>query len=530
MRKSNTVIWLCGMKSIQNGEPTMTQFLTSIWEHRWAGAAVTAGIAALAGLLVALTMPHGPATAPQALVVMALGLLVGLAAGLAMHSRWALLVAPLAYVIAVELAHRGVAGPTVGAIRLDGTFGILALILGRGFHGLVGLLPMLIAAEFGVRLARALSDQPAWPHSFIGWLPAALAAAALIALAIAIALPARTPPILAADGKPLPGSIAEIGMVPIGGTKQGVLIRGQSTDNPVLLYLAGGPGQSSLPHPRVILQDLEKDFIVVAWDQRGTGKSYAALDPTAGLTPERAVADTIELTDYLRERFDEDKIYLLGESYGTILGVLTVQQRPDLYHAFIGSGQMVNVAETDRRIYHGLLDNAAQTGNAPLAASMTAYGEPPYADIPYANGFVMTQYDRLYKPYTPPQSYLERGASSGLDQFGVLGSEYSLVEKVNVLRGLLDAFTVLYPQIQRLDFRRDAPKLDVPVYMLDGQAELAARRDLALEWFALLDAPQKRVFSFENAAHAVAFEEYEAFHRILLETILPETYPGWRKS
>ena len=300
----------------------MTHFLTSIWGHRWAGAAVAAGIAALAGLVVAQTMPHGPATAPQALIVMALSLIVGLTAGLALRSRWALLLAPLAYMIAVELAHRGVAGPTVGAIRLDGTFGILALILGRGFHGLVGLLPMLFAAEFGLRLARALSGLPAWPHSFFGWLPAALAAVALVALAVAIVLPARTPPILATDGKTLPGSIAEIAMAPIGGTKQGVLIRGQSTDNPVLLYLAGGPGQSSLPHPRVILEDMEKEFIVVAWDQRGTGKSYPALDPTADLTPARAVADTIELTDYLRERFDEDKIYLLGESYGTILGVL----------------------------------------------------------------------------------------------------------------------------------------------------------------------------------------------------------------
>lgn len=503
-----------------------THLLVPLWEHRWAGAAVTAGIAALAGLLVAATMPHGPATAPQALSVMALGLLVGLTAGLVMRSRWALLLTPIAYLLAVELAQRGVAGPTVGAMRLEGTFGILALLLGRGFHGLVGLLPMLLAAAFGLRLARALSGQPAWPTSLLGWLPAGLAALALLALAVAIALPPRTPPILAADGKPLAGSIAEIAMAPIGGTQQGVLIRGQDVDNPVLLYLAGGPGQSSLPHPRVIFADLERDFTIVAWDQRGTGKSYAALDPTADLTPARAVADTIELTDYLRERFDEDKIYLLGESYGTILGVLTVQQRPDLYHAFIGSGQMVNVAETDRRIYADLLAQAEQTGDAQLAAALRAYGAPPYRDIPYANGFVMTQYDRLYKPYTPPRSYSERGARSGLDQFGVLGSEYSLVEKVNVLRGLLDTFTVLYPQIQGIDFRRDATKLAVPVYLLDGQAELAARRDLALEWFARLEAPQKRIFAFENAAHAVAFEEYEAFHRILLETILPETYPG----
>ena len=206
--------------------------------------------------------------------------------------------------------------------------------------------------------------------------------------------------------------------------------------------------------------------------------------------------------------------------------MLAVQQRPDLYHAFIGSGQMVNVAETDRHIYNDVLAYAGQTGDAQLAEKMRSYGEPPYADIPYGNAFVMGQYDKLYKPYTPPQSYIEQGESVSIGPFGVLGSEYNLVEKVNVLRGLIDMFTVMYPQIQGIDFRQDAVKLDVPVYMLDGQAELGARRDLALEWFELLDAPIKRMFSFENAAHAVAFEQYEAFHKILLETILPETYPN----
>ena len=215
---------------------------------------------------------------------MALGLAVGLAAGLLMRSRWALLLAPAVTILAIELGRRGLAGPTVGAIRLDEPFGILALIVGRGFHGLVQLLPMVLAAELGVRVARHLSGQPAWPRSLLGWAPAAIAGLALLAFAVLLAWPASTPPILGADGEPLPGSIAEVTTVRIGGVDQGVLLRGQSTDNPVLLYLAGGPGQSSLPHPRVIFEELERDFIVVAWDQRGTGKSYAALDPVAGLT------------------------------------------------------------------------------------------------------------------------------------------------------------------------------------------------------------------------------------------------------
>jgi pimeloyl-ACP methyl ester carboxylesterase len=85
-------------------------------------------------------------------------------------------------------------------------------------------------------------------------------------------------------------------------------------------------------------------------------------------------------------------------------------------------------------------------------------------------------------------------------------------------------FTVMYPQLQGIDFRRDVRRLAVPVYMLDGAAELTSRRDLALEWFNRLEAPQKRVFTFENAAHSVSFEQYQAFYKIMLETITPETY------
>jgi pimeloyl-ACP methyl ester carboxylesterase len=487
---------------------------------------VSVVVVALSGWLVAVTMPRGPVTAAQALMVMGVGLVVGVLAGLVSQSRWMILFAPLAHVIAFELARMQAFGPTVDMIRLDSTYGILGLILGRGFHGLVGLLPMMLGASIGVRLARLSSVTPAQSGlaALIPWVPTALMVMVLLALAVWMALPASTPPILGADGKPLPGSMAELRTVRLGGQDQTIMIRGYSTDKPVLLYLSGGPGQSDLPYVRVIFDDLTRDFVVVGWDQRGTGKSYAALEPVARVTLEQAVNDTIELTELLRQRFGEQKIYLLGESWGSTLGVLAAQRRPDLYHAFIGSGQMVSQRETDRRLYHDVLDLAARAGDRALESTMRGYGEPPYRDIPYANAFVMGQYERLYKPYTPPAAYIERGSRANLGPFGVLGSEYNLVEKVNVLRGLIDMFTVMYPQLQGIDFRRDVRRLAVPVYMLDGAAELTSRRDLALEWFNRLEAPQKRVFTFENAAHSVSFEQYQAFYKIMLETITPETY------
>ncbi|MCL4262932.1 MAG: alpha/beta hydrolase [Anaerolineae bacterium] len=511
---------------LEKDENTTQRPLAYLWQHRWFGLVVTIAIAALLGVLTALTMPRGPATAVQALIVMVSSLAVGLLAGLLMRSRWAMLLAPIAYIIAVELTRLDAVGPTVDAIRFDNTFSILALILGRGFHGLVGLLPMILGVEMGVLTAQHLDGRASSRsrgRRVARWLPTAVLTILVLTLALLILQPASTPPILGADGEPLPGSIAELTTIDVDGSQQALMIRGYDVNKPILLYLSGGPGQSSLPWPRVLFDDLSRNFILVGWDQRGTGKSYAALDPTESLTLDQTVADTVAVTNYLRERFDEEKIYLLGESWGTTLAVLAAQQRPDLYHAIIGSGQMVSQSETDRLLYEDVLEYAASTGDEELVAQMRAFGEPPYADL-YGYAFVMAQYEKLYKPYTPPQAFLEKGRAANLGPWNVLGSEYNFVEKVNVFRGFLDTAFILYPQLQGLDFRQDVPRLDVPLYVLDGAAELDARRDLALEWFEQVDAPIKRIFTFKNAAHAPAFEHFEAFTDIMTETVLPETY------
>lgn len=503
----------------------LQELLSLIWQNRWIGGVLSAVIAAIVGLIIALTMPHGPATAGQSLIVMATGFVVGLAAGLFVRNRWAALLAVISYVAAVELGRLDAIGPTVDAVRLDNVFGVLALLLGRGFHGLVGLLPMILGAAIGIDWAgRIAGESQPEPRSIVRQLPKAFLAIFLLGLVILILLPANTPPIIDPSGEIVPGSLNELVMIPVGGSEQALMIRGHSADNPVLLYLSGGPGQSSLPWPRVLFEELTQSFVLVGWDQRGTGKSYAALDPTSALTLEQMVADTIEVTTYLRERFDEQKIYLLGESWGTTLAVLAAQERPEFYHAVISSGQMVSQRETDRRLYYDVLDYAARTGNQGLAAQMQEFGEPPYADM-YAYAFVMGYYEALYQPYTLPAAYVARGEAAGLGPWNVLGSEYNFVEKVNVFRGFLDTAATLYPQLQQIDFRQDVPSLETAIYVLDGAAELSARRDLALEWYEMLDAPLKRIYTFEDAAHAVAFEQFEAFQEIMTDVVLEETYP-----
>jgi pimeloyl-ACP methyl ester carboxylesterase len=486
----------------------------------WWATAVSLGLAGSVGLATARIAPRGPVTAVGAIGVMATTFATGFVAGRVTQTRWMLVPVALMYLVCFELGRWSASGPTVDGLRLDNAFGILAFVVSRGLHGLLALLPMAFGVGVGRWLARRAdgvgSARPPAGSTVLGL--------ATIGLAVVVLVPASTPPILGPDGRPIPGSIAELATVRVDGADLSVLIRAADPDAPVLLYLAGGPGQSDLALARAQVSGWEQEFVIADLDQRGTGRSYAAIEPTDGLTLERAVDDVIAVTDDLRERFDEDRIYLMGESWGTLLGVLAVQARPDLYHAWIGSGQMVNVTETDRLIYDDLQSYASRVGDTALATKLAAMGEPPYRDIPWSNANMLAWYDHLYASYTPSDGYLARGAASGLDPFGVLGSEYGLMDKANVLRGLIDTFTVLYPQIQGIDLRERAPRLEVPVYVLDGAAELRARRALALDWFTGLEAPIKRLVTFDGAAHAVAFEQADAVERLLIDEIVPATY------
>ena len=284
-----------------------------------------AALAAGFGLISAWLTPRGPITTGEALITMAMAVLIGLGAGLVTGNRWSMLATPVVFVVVFELARMGTVGPTVDAINLSGLYGIIALVLGRGVYGILALAPMLLGASYGVWLAARLGHPAAPLMGGVGWTVSGLVTLTLAAVAFFIATPATTAPVVGADGEPLPGSVAELVTVPIGGHDQTMLIRGRSTDSPVLLYLTGGPGGTDLGAIRRDVT-LEQDFVVVVWDQRGAGKSYGSLDPTDTFTLDQMVSDTIEVTDYLRDRFDQDKVFLVGQSWGSTLGVLAAQR------------------------------------------------------------------------------------------------------------------------------------------------------------------------------------------------------------
>jgi CubicO group peptidase (beta-lactamase class C family)/pimeloyl-ACP methyl ester carboxylesterase len=331
---------------------------------------------------------------------------------------------------------------------------------------------------------------------------------------------ATTPPISDAQGRPLPGSIATLEKVTLNGSEQWISIRGQDVNQPVLLFLAGGPGGSQLATARRSLAGLEEHFVVVNWEQPGAGKSFDAVQRST-LTPERYIADGRELVLYLRQRFGAEKIYVLGESWGSALGVWLVQRDPGWFHAFIGTGQMVDFTKTDVLCYEFALRLAQERGDTRKVEQLERQGPPPY----YGKGMVWKQLNYLMDTF----AYMNQNPAildDGFDTFGDLASpEYGLYDKVNWFRGVIDTLDTVFPQLWGVDLRTEAPYLEVPVYFLIGRHDVNAPPALTEDYYELLDAPHKELVWFEHSGHNPWVNESARFVDVMVNTVLAQTQP-----
>jgi pimeloyl-ACP methyl ester carboxylesterase len=194
--------------------------------------------------------------------------------------------------------------------------------------------------------------------------------------------------------------------------------------------------------------------------------------------------------------------------------VLTVQRHPELFHAYVGTGQMASPRETDIMFYEDTLAWARRTGNEALSARLIQNGPPPYANI--LNYEPALSHEHAWNPY--PELDTSKEMPSNL-----FVPENSLMDRINGLRAFLDTFSVLYPQLQDIDFRSDVPSLDVPVYMVIGVHEARGRAILANEWYQMVEAPSKERIVFEHSGHRPLFEE-PALFTSLMTRVLDETY------
>jgi proline iminopeptidase len=462
-------------------------------------------------LLGVVFTPRGAMTTVEALATVAAALVAGATAGYLMADRRSMVLAPIAYAAVFETFRLGLDGPTVD--RPEAT--LIGMLVWAGVHlilGLLTLMPMALGAGWGVEVAARRGQGDASSMRRAGRFALAACSLALVGIAMVLAIPAHTAAITGPDGAPVPGSIAELTTIDVNGQEQALMIRGASTDNPVLLHLAGGPGGTDIGAMRLDTA-LEEHFVVVTWDQRGTGKSARALDPTDTLTLTGAVDDTLAVTDYLRNRFGHDRIVLTGQSWGTIPAVLAAQAHPERFRALVATGQMVSPVQTDRIFYDDTLAWADARDDTALSARLRELGPPPYDR--YTDYLTVVGYERDLNPYPEFDGHTEMPAT-------IWRPEYDLMEKFGAIRGLVDTYALLYPQLQGLDFRTQVPRLEVPVYVLMGEHEARGRVEPAQQWFDALEAPSKEWIDFPASGHRASFEQPSLYNN-LLTRVLDET-------
>lgn len=328
-----------------------------------------------------------------------------------------------------------------------------------------------------------------------------------------------TPAFVDANGQVLPGSIAEERRVTLGGVEQYILLRGRDRTAPLLVYVHGGPGMTSTPFLRKFNADLENDFLAVYWDQRGTLNSFdAELDP-AEFTIAQLTADLGELIDLLLAEFEQEKVLLVGHSWGTILGLEHVAARPETVAAYIGVAQTTSQQESDAEGFEWALAEAQATGNERVVSELEALGPPPYT----IDEFV-TQRQNV--------NLLGGGSIEGLSDLDYLRialstSEFAWPNVPTVVQGVRFSSEALWEEQREYDARTRHTSVEAPIVLMLGRYDRIISPRLGAEFLDALEAPYKELIWFENSAHSPLYEEPERFNEAVRQVaqdvgLLPE--------
>jgi pimeloyl-ACP methyl ester carboxylesterase len=345
----------------------------------------------------------------------------------------------------------------------------------------------------------------------------AVGAGAILALAGTLLLlsPGRATPFLDDRGRPLAGSVSEKLRIVIGGVEQGMFLKGRDARNPVLLYLHGGMPDYFLTrrHPT----GLDELFTVAWWEQRGSGLSYQADAPPERVTPERLMADAVEVTNYLRQRFGHDRIYLMGHSGGTFIGLQLAARAPELYHAYLAMSQITHQLESERLAHAYMVRRFREEGDTRMVRRLEA---APVGDTaPLPRGYMKVRDAAMHRLGIGTTRDM-RSVVTGLMLPSLLYREYTLAEKVRLWRAKIFGGDRLWNTQLATDLTTRITRLEVPVYFLHGVHDYTVSYPLARAYYERLEAPVKGFYTFSRSAHSPLFEEPERMREIVRADVL----------
>jgi pimeloyl-ACP methyl ester carboxylesterase len=324
--------------------------------------------------------------------------------------------------------------------------------------------------------------------------------------------PGKTPPFRAPDGEVLAGSIADVAYHRLGGLDQWVMIRGESSANPPLILLHGGPGWSETGFFRYFNAPLEQSFTAVYWDQRAAGKSSDRSIPRSSMTVDQFVSDLDELVDIVCERLGKTKVTIFGHSWGSALGVLYAARFPEKVAAYVGSGQIGDWAAAESASYEFALAEAQRRANRRAVRKLQAIGPPPY---PAAAVFTERTWLARFEGSMRPRP-LWKMARAVLG-----GQESSIFELPSTWRGFRFSMDAMWAEVSQLNLMDLAPALHMPVFFFLGRADHWVPPETSVVYFDGLAAPSKKLVWFEHSGHEPFAEEPDKFNAAMAQLVLP---------
>jgi pimeloyl-ACP methyl ester carboxylesterase len=319
--------------------------------------------------------------------------------------------------------------------------------------------------------------------------------------------------------RPPRGIVAEKAFADINGVRQGMFIQSADASYPVLLYLHGGL-------PEYFLTDryptsLDHDFTVVWWEQRGAGLSYRPGIPAETMTAEQFIADTLSVTDYLRNRFGQEKIYLMAHSGGTFIGLQAAARAPRLYHAYIGVAQVVHQLTSETLAYDYMLERFRQAGDRGMVRRLQAAPVTATAGTPH--GYLAVR-DRAMHPLGVGTTHDMNSHLRGVFWASLRSPCYTLSEKARLWRGKFSSgVSALWDEMLAVDLADRVPELDLPAYIFHGVYDYTVNYQLARDYAGQLKAPLKGFYTFERSAHSPVMEEPRKAQRIMRQDVLAGT-------
>lgn len=328
-------------------------------------------------------------------------------------------------------------------------------------------------------------------------------------------------PFLDKSGKLLKNSLSEKIFVEIGGVQQGMFIMSKNIENPVLLYVHGGPA-----FPNYFLIDkykpgLEDYFTVCYWEQRGGGLSFTPEVSLESMNFEQLTFDAIEVTNYLRKRFSKDKIYIMAHSGGTPIALKAVYKSPELYVAYMAMAQITNQKESEKIAYKYMIDEFSRKGNKKDESDLKKF------DVLKSDSNIMPFYKSVIRDKTMHElgiGTMHNMNSIFWDIFIPVWTckAYTLTEKINIWKSKFSFLpkTNLIKELLSIDFTQEIGKIEIPVYFFSGKYDLTVNVDLSRAYYKKLKAPKKGFYTFSKSAHSPLFEEPDRFKEILENDIL----------